>query len=456
MSTFVKSEHSAKIRSEEDLQLYFQACSKPSSESRLGIECELFAVDGETGAALPYEGEKGIRAILEEISRQFGYEPLFEGENIIALRQGNNTIALEPGGQIEFSAEPVRTVHEIKRQLGEFFFQLKTIKSFLQGIDFLTCGVHPFSPVRSIDWVPKERYKVMAKYLAKRGRLAHDMMKRTASTQVSFDYASETDAFEKMCLAMRLAPIAYALFANSAFSKGKPNGFVTERLRIWRYTDPSRSGLIMNALCPEASFQNYLNYLLDLPMLFIVRKDRWIRIPSLTFRKFIEKGYLGARPTIEDFELHLSTVFTEARFKQYLEIRSADGQRRHLIPAVAAFWKGILYDSEARQVAASLIRKWSESDFMNLYSQVEKKGLRAKARKKPVLDWTKELVKISEEGLKRQAQIDEQGMDESIYLQPLRDEVLKTKETQGERLVRLWKGQFREDRKTLIQYLCIE
>jgi len=303
--------------------------------------------------------------------------------------------------------------------------------------------------------VPKKRYGIMAGFMGKRGRLSHDMMKRTASNQVSFDYVDEHDAFQKMCLVMRLTPIAYAIFANSAFSKGKPNGFVTERLHIWRYTDPDRSGLIMDILCPNASFENYLNYLLKLPMMFIVRGSKWIPIERMNFGQYLEKGFQGHHATLEDFELHLSTAFPEARFKQYLEIRSADGQRRHLIPAVAAFWKGILYDAAAQHAASNLIKKWNAPDYAKLYMEVAKKGLHAKMKGVSVLELARELVKISEKGLSAHPEFNENEEDERVYLTALREEVLASGETQGERLVRLWNTSFRKDQRTLLNYLSI-
>ena len=455
MSTFLHSKHSGRIRSVEDLKLYFQNYSKPASQKFVGIECELLPVRPNTGEALPYRGEDGVEAVLNFLAYEFGYEKVIENGHTIALRKGSSMIGLEPGSQVEFSSEPLQNIHQVKERLDQFFFELKTAARFLGGMTFLAYGIQPFSDKRSIEWVPKERYTIMSQYLGKRGQLAHEMMKRTASIQVSFDYTSEGDAFEKMCLVMRLTPIAYALFANSSFSKGRPSGYVSERLRIWQETDPERSGLLVGALCPHASFERYLDHLLDLRMMFLVREGKWVRLPRLTFRKFVESGFQNFHPTLEDFELHLSTLFTEARFKHYLEVRSADGQRPHLIPAVAAFWKGILYDDSARKNAAALIKGFSEKDILKLYQDVSKKGLKARARGASILELAKELVRLSEKGLESQHEFNEREENEAIYLIPLKEEVLKTGETQGERLVRLWHTSFRKDPKNLIDYLKV-
>jgi len=455
MSTFLKSEHQKQIKSADALRQYFHHFAKPAAERLVGIECELLAVNDKTGEALPYSGERGVEAVLNELAYEFGYEKIIENDRTIGLKKGANLISLEPGGQIELSAEPVKSVHQVRAQLDEFFFQLRTVAQFIGHIEFLAYGIQPFSLNKKIEWVPKLRYGIMSKYLIKKGYLAHDMMKRTASNQVSFDYSNEQDAFEKMCIAMRLTSIASAMFANSSFSKGRPSGFATERLHIWRYTDPARSGLLEKLLCPQASFDAYLNYLLDLSMMFIVRKGKWIKVPRLTFRKFIQKGFFGYHATEEDFALHLSTVFPEARFKQYLEIRGADGQRTHMIPAVAAFWKGILYDDEARLEACALLKKWTEKDYIKLHRDVATLGLRARVKGKPILDIAKQLVKLSEKGLAKHPSFNAAEQDERIFLEPLKHEVLKTGKTQADQLVSLWNGPFRKNRKALISYLKI-
>jgi len=438
------------------LQLYFQQFAKPEAQGLVGIECELLAVNAETGAALPYSGSDGIEAILRDLAYEFGYEKLQESGRTIALRKGGTFISLEPGGQVELSAEPVKSVHAIRRQLDHFFFELKTIADFHGMITFLACGIQPFSRSGAIEWVPKKRYGVMARYLARRGRLAHDMMKRTAANQVALDYSSEQDAFEKMCLVMRLTSIASAMFSNSSISNGRPSGFVSERMHIWRFTDPSRCGLLIHSLCPEANFGAYLDYLLDLPMMFIVRGKRWIPMPArFNFRRFVKKGYSGFHAIEEDFELHLSTVFPEARFKQYLEIRGADGQRSHLITAVPAFWKGILYSDGARRGAQKLVKQFQEKDFLKLHGEIGRKGLRARIRGMQVLELARELVRLSEEGLAARPQFNDLEQDERIFLVPLREEILKRGITQAEQIVQFWRGAHGGSVCQLLDYLKI-
>src|SRR3990167_6314504 len=226
MSTLLQAESLVTpIHSVEDLHGYFQAHAKPQGEERVGIECELFGVHKETGEALPYSGDIGIERILNEIAYEFGYEPICENDHTIALQKGGTIISLEPGGQVELSAEPVRSIHEVKAQLDGFFFELKTIAHFIGPVEWIATGIHPFSSLDDIEWIPKRRYEIMARYLGRQGKRAHDMMKRTATNQVNLDYHSEEDAIEKIHLALAIPPIAAAMFANSSISRGKLNGY---------------------------------------------------------------------------------------------------------------------------------------------------------------------------------------------------------------------------------------
>ena len=456
MSTFLKTESVSKpIRSVDDLRCYFQAYAKPKGTERVGIECELFGVHSETGKALPYSGPAGIEAILNELAKEFGYALIVENGHTIALQKNEWLVSLEPGGQVELSAEPVENIHQVREQLDRFFFELKIMARFFPHIAWITAGIHPFSSLRDIEWVPKKRYEIMARYLGRKGKRAHDMMKRTCGNQVNLDYLSEEDAICKMRLSLAVTPIAAAMFANSSLSLGTLSGFASERLNIWRYTDPARTGLILNLICQTCTFQDYLNYVLDVPMMFLVRHGKWIVTPGLTFRKFIEKGHRGIKPTQDDFELHLSTIFTDVRFKQYVEIRGLDGQRNHLIPAVSAFWKGLFYDEEAARRASRLMGQFREKEILKLHHEVERKGLWAKIRGTDVLELARELVEISGEGLRRQNRLNEREEDERIYLTPLEEEILRDGKTTADRLAELWRGSFHKNSRAVVDYLKI-
>ncbi|OGW82314.1 MAG: hypothetical protein A3G33_11460 [Omnitrophica bacterium RIFCSPLOWO2_12_FULL_44_17] len=456
MSTFLHTNSRAiPIHSVEDLRGYFQEFGKPAGAEKIGIECEIFGVHSETAEALPYSGKRGVEAVLRVLSREFGYTPIQEGDRTIALQKGHTMITLEPGGQIELSGEPVRSIHEAKSQLNDFFFQLKIAAQILGKISWLACGIHPFSGLESIEWVPKKRYRIMADYLIQKGARAHDMMKRTATDQVNLDYRDEQDAIEKMRLILAVTPFAAAMFSNSAFSSGKLSGFQSERLYIWRHTDPDRTGLVLDLVCQKCTFDDYLNYVLDVPVMFVVRSDDWLPVKNLTFRHFIENGYEGIYPTREDFDLHLSTIFTDARFKHYVEVRGMDGQRCQLIPSVAAFWKGILYDDRAMKDAEKLLKPFCRETFVQLRESIEKEGLRAKMEKNCVLDYARELVAMSEAGLKRMAMVNEKGRDESIYLGPLKEEITGPGKSPADQLIESWNRASSKDAAWIIDYFKI-
>jgi glutamate--cysteine ligase len=279
-------------------------------------------------------------------------------------------------------------------------------------------------------------------------------MKGTAAVQVNLDYRNEEDAMAKLRVVLGLTSIVTAIFANSSFSEGRLNGFCCRRLHIWNHTDPERSGLVMRLIRPDLRFSDYLDYILDLPLIFIVRNGRWIPVKRLTFREFIRQGYEGAGATLSDFELHLSTAFPEARLKQYLEVRGADCQSPDLTPAVAAFWKGILYDVKAREEAWKLVAFASESERLGLHEDVERHGLKAHLGEKPILPIARDLLEIASAGLSSQAKRSG-SEDEALFLKRVQKRILATGKTPAELLSEKWMGEWNQDPRKLIGYLRI-
>ena len=453
MSTLTGEQESRPLESEEELFSFFQQFAKPKNEQRVGIECEFFGIERETGRALPYLGPQGIEAILCRLAAAFHYEPVLEAGHVIALRQGENWVTLEPGGQVELSAPPVKTVFEIEKQIQVFTQQLKETQSYFPGITWISVGLHPFSSSNEIPWVPKRRYEIMANYFKSKGPLAHEMMKETATNQLNFDFSDETGALAEFRVALGISSIVSALFSNSSFSEGKPNGFLARRVQIWSQTDPNRTGLLLPFVKEGRSFRDYVEYLLEMPMIFIIRQEKWIPMEGISFREFLKRGKGSFKAASADFELHLSTAFPEARFKHCLEIRGMDAQRLPLIPAVAAFWKGILYDDEARERAWGLVRDFSDPDRLKLHQSVPQEGLGARLGKVPVMALAEELVHLSAKGLERQSAGGEAG--EAVYLKRIEEEILKPRRTPAETLIEKWEGEFHKDPHRLIRYLEI-
>ncbi len=452
MSTYVRVRKDDQSISIEDLKRYFHSFAKPISQHALGLEWELFGVSPETGQALPYFGSRGIEAVLKLLTSKFGYQTIEEESHVIALFKGENYVALEPGGQLELSAEPVATVHDVKNQLENFQNELVEITRSL-NIAWLNIGFHPFSKLDEIEWVPKKRYQIMKEYLAKKGAWAHDMMKRTAANQVNIDFSNELDAMEKLKIIYGITSLVSALFANSSLSEGKFEGFLIRRLASWRQTDPNRTGLIPVFLREASTFDDYLAYVLETPMIFIIRGNAWIPMQGLPFREFLRKGYSHFRATLEDFELHLSTLFPEARIKNCIEIRGTDGQPFDLIPSVPALWKGILYDQEARLAAWQLVKDFSWEERCAFHLAIEKEGPRAFLGKFRGWDLIKEIFSIAKRGLKSQGKLNSQGEDETVYLDALFERVIKPEKTSAETLVEKWQKDFRETPKLLINHV---
>lgn len=441
MSTLTGEENSSLIQSESDLANYFQSFAKCDTCMRVGLEAEFFAVSAKTGQALPYEGPGGIHEILKRMASKAGYEPVFDGENIIALKKGDNQITLEPGGQMELSAPPVFSIFEIRDQLETFLRELQAVQKDFPGTAWLACGFHPVSNLEDITWVPKRRYALMADYLPKRGKLAHAMMKQTATNQLNVDYKNEEDAMSLLRTGLAISPLVSAMFANSPFTAGKPNGYQTYRMEVWNHMDPDRSGLITQFLQPGKKFSDYMDYLLDMPMMFIVRRNQWIPLNGLTFRRYIREGFEGSRATLGDFELHLSAAFPEVRIKQYVEVRGADCQTPDRISAVAAFWKGILYDDFYRNQAWKQVSFASEKDFKELYAAMPKLGLKAKLAGKPILPIVRELVELSCAGLAKQKRV--AAGNECIFLTSFFDQFTRPGKTPADLWLESWEAKGR-------------
>ena len=409
------------------------------------------AISDDVGKAIPYRGKRGVATVLSHLNQKFEWEPVKEDGKLIALFRNNSSITLEPGSQMELSSSILDNIHQIKREWEGFMGE---IKSFSEPFDikWLGLGVQPVSRLEDIEWVQKHRYRLMVPYMAKHGELSHHMMKKTASIQTSVDYSDEDDFTGKICTALYLAPIITAIFANSPISEGKINGFLSERAHIWNYTDSARSGLIGESFFSNPRFSSYVDYALEVPMFFIVRDKRWIQVKGRTFSQYLEKGYQGYMANWDDWELHLSTIFTEVRVKSYIELRCADCQGTQLTPAVVALWKGILYNEEATAAVWSMMKGLSWMELHNLYFTVPREGLKTNLKGARLLDIAKELLKISYYGLKEQRQLNQDGEDESVYLEPIMELIIEDEMCPAEIIIKNWNSSWHRSIEKLIEY----
>ena len=394
----------------EMLTAYFLKGSKPRSDHQIGVEWEKIGVYRDSAKAITYTGKNGVKAIFQGLIEKYGWKPVPGKMSPIALKKGHGSITLEPGGQIELSGQKAKHLDQNASELYTHLEEIKNISVPL-GIAWLGIGAQPVSVAEEIEWTPKERYRIMQKSLKKKGALTFSMMKETASVQVSLDYSDEEDAITKLRLAMGLSPFLTAMFANSPLKKGKTSGYLSRRAFIWENTAPERSGILWDALDPKKGFQGYINYALKVPMLFLLRKEKWMAVRGINFKEFMEKGYQGQQATLADWELHLSGIFTEARLKQYVEIRSIDCQKTAMGLSAAALIKGIFYHEASLKKAYQLLVGFTEKQLKDLRAKAAVHGLKAALPNgEKIQKICLELLELADKGLEK----------EKKYLFPLR------------------------------------
>lgn len=405
------------IASHDDLRALFRAAIQPDRARMLvGPEAEKFGVLAD-GKPLPYEG--GVTKVLDALEAQ-GWKAEVEkvGGPRIALKKNDASVTLEPGGQLELSGAAARDIHAIADEQTLHLAEIAPVSAKL-GVHWLGLGFHPFAKLEDFSFVPKARYTIMREYLKTRGNHGLDMMHRTCTVQGNYDFTSEEDALRKVRLGMKLAPLCAALFANSPWYEGKPHGGVSFRAKVWLDVDPDRSGLVPSIWRENSTFDDYIEWALDVPMFLFKRNSEVVANTGQTFRSFWKSGFQGHKATLEDWQLHVNTLFPEVRLKRTIEIRSADSQGRELMPAVPALYAGLYYDDKALADAEALVRDWTYDEVAELRTRVWRDGLRSEFRGARLAAPAEKLVGLAMEGLARRAIKNAAGRDESLYLAPL-------------------------------------
>ncbi|MCP8939211.1 glutamate--cysteine ligase [Alsobacter sp. SYSU M60028] len=435
------------IESRDELVAWFAQGEKPDSEFRIGTEHEKFPFYEHDHAPVPYEGPRGIGALLSGLQARVGWEPILDGEHIIGLfdPHGGGAISIEPGGQFELSGAPLETLHETDAELRAHLDAARSVAGPL-GIGFLGLGHSPGWTRAETPVMPKQRYKIMARYMPKVGGRGLDMMFRTCTVQVNLDFAGEADMVRKMRVGLSLQPVATALFANSPFTEGRPNGLLTTRGDIWRDTDGDRTGLLPFVFEPGMGYERYTDWALDVPMYFVKRGDTYHDVAGASFRDLLA-GRLpqlpGERATISDWANHLSTLFPDVRLKRYIEMRGADAGPRPMLNALPALWVGLLYDGEALNDAEALVAGWTQEERQALRDGVPKTALATPFRKGTVRDIARQMVDIAKEGLRRRARLDGEGRDETGFIEPI-EIIASTGRTRAETLLALYRERWGE------------
>jgi glutamate--cysteine ligase len=426
------------IGSRDELVAWVAAGEKPKAQWRLGTEHEKVPFYRAGLAPVPYEGERGIRALLDGLAGINGWEPILEDGHPIGLADatGGGAISLEPGGQFELSGAPVASAHDTASELAEHLAQVKSVADPL-GIGFLTLGMSPKWTHAETPVMPKRRYEIMAGYMPKVGTRGLDMMFRTATGQVNLDFGSEADMVRKLRVSLAMQPVVTALFANSPFTDGQPNGFLSMRSEIWRDTDRNRTGMLDFAFEDGMGYERYVDYALGVPLYFLKRGDTYHDVTGGSFRDLMA-GRLaalpGERPFLSDWANHLGTIFPEVRLKRFLEMRGADVGPAPMIAALSALWAGLLYEDSSLDAVLDLTKSWSADERNALRVDVPRRGLNAVVVGRLLRDVAQDVVEIARDGLARRGLRDAEGRDETALLAPL-DAILEDGRTQAEILL---------------------
>lgn len=441
------------IESREQLIAPMLGGEKPVDQWRIGTEHEKFVYKLDDHHAPSYDEPGGIRDILLALT-EFGWEPVEENGNVIAMKGPDGTVSLEPAGQLELSGAPLETLHETCNETGRHLAQVKQVGQRL-GVGYLGLGMWPDKTREELPVMPKGRYEIMMRHMPKVGNLGLDMMLRTCTIQVNLDYSSEADMVKKFRVGLALQPLATALFANSPFTEGKPNGYLSYRSHIWSDTDPHRTGMLPFVFEDGFGYDRWVEYMLDVPMYFVFREGRYIDAAGLSFRDFLE-GKLevlpGERPRPSDWWDHLSTAFPEVRLKSFLEMRGADGGPWSRICALPAFWVGLLYDSQALDAAWDLVKDWTMEERERLRSEVPKLALDTKLPGGGTMqDLGREALKIAHHGLAARARLNTSGDNETGYLETL-EEIVTSGKVPAQRLLDMYHGEWGGDVSRVYKY----
>ncbi|MBF9030697.1 glutamate--cysteine ligase [Rhodobacterales bacterium HKCCE3408] len=416
-----------RVESEADLAAYLEAGCKPKEDWRIGTEHEKFGYCRDTLKPLPYEGERSIRAVLEGLRDRFGWDPVSEGGNIIGLTKDGANVSLEPGGQLELSGAPLETIHQTCDEVNDHLAQVKSVADEI-GVGFIGLGAAPIWTHAEMPMMPKGRYRLMKDYMDRVGTMGKTMMFRTCTVQVNLDFGSEPDMVQKLRVAFALQPVATALFANSPFLDGKPNGHKSWRSRVWRDLDADRTGMLPFVFEDGFGFERWVDYALDVPMYFVYRDGTYIDARGQSFRDFLA-GKLpalpGETPLISDWADHLTTIFPEARMKKFIEMRGADGGPWRRLCALPALWVGLTYDQTALDAAWDLVKDWDQETREGLRVAASKDGLQAEFGGVKMHDLARDVVAIAEAGLTARARPGAGGMipDETHFLSALKESV---------------------------------
>ena len=415
------------IKKKEQIIEYFKSGVKGTANFKIGIEHEKFLFNNENNTRVNYKRIKEMFTALIE----FGWNPIYEKDNIIGLNKGKKNITLEPGNQIELSGEKLNNIHEACSESHDYLFELRQVTKKL-NINIVSAGFDPISKINEVPNNPKLRYKLMTKDMPLDGKSSLDMMYRTCGTQLNIDYNSEEDFIKKFQIINSIVPISIALFANSSIVEKKNSNYLSYRSKIWQNT--SRGGL-PKLFFERLNFESYAEFVMNFPILFIENKGVYISGRKYLFKDFMDgkiNEISNRLPTERDLSIHLSTIFTENRLKKYIEIRSMDTCGWDCLCSGPAFYMGILYGNVDETY--SLISQWDKNKIINAYLDAPRKGFNTQLMGKDLLFWSSTLLDLSKKGLEKRDIINRQGKNETLFLKHLQ-RIIDNKKTNADHMI---------------------
>ncbi len=433
----------------KDLIDWFVKGCKSEESFKIGTEHEKFVYKTSNLSPVTYDEESGICNILKSLTR-FGWQEVKEGNNLIALKKDEQSITLEPGGQLELSGAPLDNIHKTCREVYEHLEQVKEVGNEL-NVGFLGIGSRIEGKLANHYWMPKERYKIMKAYMPKVGRLGLDMMADTCTVQVNLDYSSENDMMRKLKIGFLLQPMVTALFASSPFEKMKPSNYISRRSAIWFDVDKDRCGVPEFILNKNFGFEQWVDYALSVPMYFIYRDGKYINCAGESFKDYMSRDSIvlkGYEATIKDWEAHLSTIFTEVRLKQFIEFRGADSGPWKSLCALPALWVGLLYNNDSLDAAEELANSISLDLYEEMYRGVPLSGLDLEIGGRNIKEYAKDMLNIAKIGLRNRSIKDSAGNDETGYLNQL-EEVIYTGMNHSKKMLSIWEKDKKNSLETL-------
>jgi len=436
---------------QEQLREPFECCFKAKDDWLIGLEVEKIGVNRKTGTTVPFKGKSSVENFLHAVGEQSDWKKEYEDKNLVKLLDGQRNITLEPGSQMELSGAPYPNLHDVYKGLQKHRQEIFSPSKDLD-IAWLGIGLNPYTPIEQIPLIPKKRYEIMWQRMAKTGRMGRVMMKQSAAVQVNLDAYDEDDLFQKVTTAAKLSPLVVAMTANSPVCGGELTDYQSFRAHVWQNTDKHRCGLPEVLFDQHFSIKNYIEYALDVPMYFIQRDNQLAPLQKYSFRRFMQQGYQNKPASMDDWKLHLNTIFTEVRLNCTMELRSADNLPFHFVMGIPAFWKGIMYHNDALQAVRDILKDWKYQEVNQLWIDVSKQALQAQMGRHNAIDLIKELLNIANDSLKQQAKKNEHNQDESVFLNTLEQIILHEKATLADKMRKKWQESWKENPSELIEF----